>query len=63
MKIGAIKEETGLPLRCVEREDAVVARAVENSDGTLSSDAVGRLFRAIIEETRSLETLEVHHVG
>ena len=63
MKIGAIKEQNGLPLRCIEREDAVVDHAAQHADGALSSDAVRRLFRAIIEETRSLETLEVSHVG
>jgi 3-deoxy-7-phosphoheptulonate synthase len=63
LKIGAIKEQIGIPMRCVEREDAVVARAVEHCDGAMSSDAIRRVFRTIIEETRTLETVEVRHVG
>jgi 3-deoxy-7-phosphoheptulonate synthase len=61
MKIGNIKEQNGLPMCCPQREDEVVDHAVRQSDGTLSSEAVRRLFRAIIAETRSLEAMEVSH--
>jgi 3-deoxy-7-phosphoheptulonate synthase len=61
MKIGALKQQAGLPKRCPEREREVLARAAEQSNGTLPEEVVRRLFGAIIAETVSLETLEVAH--
>jgi 3-deoxy-7-phosphoheptulonate synthase len=60
-RIGEIKERNNMPIRCRQREDEVLARAVAQSDGALSSAALRRLFTAIIAETRSLEILEVTH--
>ena len=61
MKIGVIKKKSGMPVRCRKREDEVLARAVEQADGTMPPESIQRLFRAIIAETRMIETLEVTH--
>ncbi len=55
LRIGFLKAEQGLPLRSLEREEAVIARAKRENPGPLSEEAVARIFRRIIAETRKLE--------
>ena len=55
LDIGAIKRAAGLPIYVPEREALVLARASGKSRGPLAADAVRRVFRAIIDETRNVE--------
>ncbi len=55
LMIGREKAKRGLPLRDVEREEAVISRLVGLNPGPLGPDAVERIFRRIIAETLKLE--------
>jgi len=59
IEIGEIKQRAGLPICATEREQQVLDRVIRQSDGALAPEAVGRVFRAIIAETRSTEIVEV----
>lgn len=50
-----LKRATGAPICDPERELQVVQRVQSFNRGPLSEDAVARVFRAIIEESRRLE--------
>lgn len=54
-EIAAIKTSSGLPIVDEQREAEILGRmCVDN--GTLSDDAVCRIYRAIIRESRNIQT-------
>ena len=55
LRIGRVKSRNGLPLHLPQREEEVIARVVRANPGPLGPDAVERIFRRIIAETRRLE--------
>lgn len=57
MKVGALKRAAGLPLRDLEREQFVLRHLQELNNGPLDQEAVTRLFRRIIYESRRTESL------
>jgi chorismate mutase / prephenate dehydratase len=59
LQVGRTKIDAGLPVCDAERERQVVARACNQNSGPLCNDAVARIFRRIIVETRRAE-LHVH---
>jgi chorismate mutase-like protein len=56
MKVGALKQNAGLPCCDTERERDVLTRLQQANGGPLDSRAIGKLFRRIIRESRNLET-------
>jgi 3-deoxy-7-phosphoheptulonate synthase len=57
LRVGRIKDATGAPVHAPEREAAVIEHVTAAADGPLHSSAVERLFRAIIAETRAVQTV------
>jgi chorismate mutase len=57
VEIGKLKRDEGLPLRIPHREREVLKRVWGRNGGPLSDEAVSRLFRLIIRETRRVEEL------
>jgi chorismate mutase len=55
MKVGALKQNAGLPCCDNERERDVLTTLQQANSGPLDSRAVGKLFRRIIRESRTLE--------
>ena len=55
MEIGELKRDKGLPLRIPRREKEVLSRVWGRNQGPLSDEAVSRLYRLIIRETRRAE--------
>jgi chorismate mutase len=55
-KIGALKRAAGLPICDPDREQAVLSQAQNANEGPLDEQAVAKLFRRIIRETRRAET-------
>ncbi|MGY4706924.1 chorismate mutase [Candidatus Bipolaricaulota sp. J31] len=55
LRIGRVKSRNGLPLHLPRREEEVINRVVRANPGPLGPDAVERIFRRIIAETRRLE--------
>jgi chorismate mutase-like protein len=55
LDIGAYKRKHGLPIHVPERENNVVKRLQTDNPGPLNGDAIGRIYRTIIEEMRKLE--------
>jgi chorismate mutase len=60
-KIGALKRAAGLPVCDPDRERAVLSQAQHANAGPLDEQAVGKLFRRIIRETRRLEAAGSRH--
>ena len=56
-RVGESKRRAGLSVCDRGREREVVARARRENRGPLDGDAVERLFRAVIRESRRLQTL------
>ena len=56
VKVGAVKTGVGLPLCDPDREREVLARVCNDNDGPLDDQAVVRIFRRIIYESRRAET-------
>lgn len=52
---GRAKRASGQPIRAAGREASVIARVKYLARAPLAPDAVGRIFRRIIEETRAAE--------
>lgn len=52
IEIGAFKRKYGLASLSREREREILGRARLANAGPLGRDAIGRLFRAILEESR-----------
>ena len=57
IKVGSIKRATGLPLRDLDREQFVLDRLEQANSGPLDREAVDRLFRRIMRESRRAEAL------
>ena len=55
MKVGALKQNAGLPCCDTERERDVLTRLQQANGGPLDSRAIGKLFRRVIRESRNLE--------
>jgi chorismate mutase len=55
VKVGSLKRASGIPVRDREREQFVLARLQEANTGPLGQNAVVRLFRRIILESRRVE--------
>lgn len=62
LEAGERKREAGLGLRDLKREKEILARARERNAGPLDSAAVGRLFRAILMESRRAQWQAIENV-
>ena len=58
MEVARLKEEEGLSLCAPEREQKVIAGMKNLNDGPLDGEAVTRIFRAIMDESRRIQ--EIH---
>src|SRR4030095_2462972 len=58
MKVGAIKTAAGLPCCDPEREGMVLGKLKAANPGPLDHEAVTKLFRRIIRESRRVEESE-----
>ncbi len=58
LRVGRIKRAAGHEIHAPEREADVLGRVGQAADGPLGGEAVERLFRAIIAETRAAESRE-----
>ena len=56
VRVGESKRVAGLSVCDRGREREVIDRARANNRGPLDDEAVGRLFRAVIRESRRLQT-------
>jgi chorismate mutase len=55
LKVGALKIAAGLPICDSRREHDVLSKVCQANNGPLDSQAIIKLFRRIIRETRRLE--------
>src|ERR1022692_2247261 len=55
IEIGRTKRESGLELYDPAREQEGVNRGLENNPGVLDAEALARLFREIVTESRNAE--------
>src|SRR6201993_3229318 len=55
VEVARLKEEEGLSLCAPEREQKVIAGMKNLNDGPLDAEAVGRIFRAIMDESRRIQ--------
>jgi chorismate mutase-like protein len=55
IEIGRTKRESGVELYDPVREQEVVSRVLENNPGVLDAEALARLFREIVTESRKAE--------
>ena len=63
VRVGESKRLAGLSVWDREREREVVERARRNNRGPLDDEAVARLFRAVIRESRRLQSRGVESAG
>lgn len=56
MKVGVLKRVAGLPLNDPDRERLVLSRLDGLNSGPLDSQAIARLFRRIIRESRRVQS-------
>lgn len=56
LKIGGLKAKAGIPIYDKEREQDVLTKLCGSNNGPLRVEAVTRIFRRIIHESRSVET-------
>ena len=56
MEIGALKMQSGLPVFDREREQNIIESLCSENAGPIPCDAVIRIFRQIIHETRTIES-------
>ncbi|HET7205084.1 MAG TPA: chorismate mutase [Terriglobales bacterium] len=54
-ELGALKRRYGLPLCDLERESAVLAKALENNPGPLEDASVLSIFQHVIRECRRVQ--------
>jgi chorismate mutase len=54
-EIGEMKLRAGLPILDWQREAEMILRAAQNNPGTLSNDAITRIYKAILRESRELQ--------
>ena len=55
VRVGMIKQSSGLPLCDRDREREVLARAQRINLGPLSDQAIAKIFRRIIYESRQIQ--------
>lgn len=58
-KIGAVKEQTSMPVYEPKREEAVFNNVLSHNGGPLPHDAVKRIFERIIDEMRTVQKLRM----
>lgn len=63
VKIGAAKMNSGLPIGDPGREQEVINRALNGNSGPLDEQAVDKIFRQIISESRRVEEHAVDGPG
>ena len=63
LEVGDYKRRRGLPVHDPERENSIVNRVQTRNQGPLSSEAIERIYRTIIEEMRKLEESHVRAAG
>lgn len=54
-KIGVLKASAGLPVVDSERESAILQKAAARNKGVLKNEALVRIFRGIIRESRQIQ--------
>ncbi|HVE58723.1 MAG TPA: chorismate mutase [Pyrinomonadaceae bacterium] len=54
-KIGVLKASAGLPIVDETREDAILRKAAGGNKGVLKNEAIIRIFRGIIRESREIQ--------
>ncbi|HMS40782.1 MAG TPA: chorismate mutase [Pyrinomonadaceae bacterium] len=59
-KIGVVKAQAGLPIVDLDREAAILRRVCAENNENLTSDALERIYKRIITESRRLQ---VENVG
>jgi chorismate mutase-like protein len=59
MRVGALKQEAGVPCCDPEREHEVLTRLQQSNSGPLNSSAVSKVFRRIITESRRIEAQSI----
>ena len=62
VKVGSLKRASGIPVRDRDREQFVLDRLQQANRGPLDQEAVLRLFRRIIKESRRAEALAVEEL-
>ncbi|HWP45954.1 MAG TPA: chorismate mutase [Candidatus Limnocylindrales bacterium] len=55
LEIGDLKKAQGLPVYVPDREQEIHQRVQAQNKGPLSNEAIVRLFKEIIQESRNLE--------
>lgn len=60
VEVARLKEEEGLSLCAPEREQKVIAGMKNLNDGPLDEEAVTRIYRTIIDESRRIQEM---HAG
>ena len=63
VEVARLKEEEGLSLCAPEREETVLARMKSMNDGPLDDEAVARIYRSIIDESRRIQGIEAGKGG
>lgn len=58
VEIGGIKREQGLAIEDAEREEAIIRQLQHHNAGPLDGEAVEKIFRTIIAETKNVERLQ-----
>jgi monofunctional chorismate mutase len=54
-KIGALKSAAGLPIVDTAREAEILRKVAAGSKGVLKTEAIVRIFRAVIGESRNIQ--------
>jgi chorismate mutase len=54
-KIGVLKVSAGLPIVDSGREDEILRKAAARNQGVLKNEAIVRIFRGIIRESRQVQ--------
>ncbi len=54
-KIGVLKAKAGLPIVDSDRESEVLGRVSQTNGGLLANDAVIKIFRRIIQESKQIQ--------
>jgi chorismate mutase/prephenate dehydratase len=57
LQVADFKKQHGGPVYDPEREEAIIARLLDLNPGPLPTEAVGRIYRKIIEEMRNFEAV------
>lgn len=61
-KIGRMKASAGLPIVDLDREAAILGQVRETNEGVLEDEAVVRIFKRIITESRFVQTETVGQI-